>query len=1052
VETVRANMDPALADRYSIERELGEGAMALVFLAHDLKHDRQVAIKVLKPELASAIGVDRFRREIEVVAGLTHPHILPLYDSGQAAGLLYYVMPYIEGESLRARLKREGRLPVRDAIRITREIADALGFAHRYGIIHRDVKPGNILLTDDHARLADFGIAHLAETESSTLTGTGLALGTPAYFSPEQATGDRDLDGRSDIYSLGCVLYEALTGQPPFTAKSVRALITQHLVDAPPQVRGLRPEVSEGVEAVVQTALRKEPEKRFQTAEEMAGSLDLISGGFEAIAAAALRKLIGPRHRWMHGKRLAALVTAAVTVLVAGALLLRDVLLRPAYAGTYPTYAILPYEGDELTDEERRLAGLGARELYWHLIDWESITVVDVRAMEGPSTLLVQAGLGLPTASVGAGLELADRINASHLIYVDANVKRDSVELVARIYPAGKETPERQLQAAGPKDDDNIVDIAEDLALQILGLHGEPATHDDLVSRSPYHTANQQFIKGRAALLDWRLAEAEEHFRAAVEEDPMFALAHYQLATTMYWRTVRDPSRILEGEVIHYHVERAHQFGVKDRLRPGERRDVNAFRSFWAGDYETARARYDSILETEPTSLDALVLAGAVEYDDPWLAEGNGDVLFPRGNLNRARALFDSAVALNSHEQLAWGRLFDVSRQVAETAYRGHCWGFQPPGGPPIRPYEFPEASEVRDYCPYVEDGVIHWLPLERRARERERSPEGVRQLQEDIFRRLEFWASVEKDQARPHEELADWMLWERSVPGCRADPVWSDSLLRGARHHIETALAIRGDTTPEDRVRFASILVATGAVPAAIEQTDKALAELGDWESGAGPSPPLGAANIYLAAGRAHPTAEILEHVWNEGSFAAADDESEDGSLAGGPVWGTLWALGALGLTDSDDADMQARFAVLGRTWGQAGYTSRQRALLHSVATSLISPALTRIPALWDTWFAGWEERGLEIPAVWKGLRAAKADPAAARLELLQARDELAAGGDVPIKAYDHFMPIVLAERLGEEVIAADLKRRARACPIGLDNVDLGWGMWEMLTRNQED
>ncbi len=254
--TIRSSLD----GRYVIESELGTGAMAVVFLAHDLKHDRSVAIKVLKPELASAIGGDRFQREIEVVAGLTHPHILPLYDSGEAAGLLYFVMPYIEGESLRGRLKREGRLPIRDAIRITREIADALGFAHRHGIIHRDVKPGNILLTEHHARLADFGIAHLAETEGGTLTGTGLALGTPAYFSPEQATGDRDLDGRSDIYSLGCVLYEALTGQPPFTATSVRALIMHHIIDAPPQVRELRPEVSEGIEAVVQTALRKEPE------------------------------------------------------------------------------------------------------------------------------------------------------------------------------------------------------------------------------------------------------------------------------------------------------------------------------------------------------------------------------------------------------------------------------------------------------------------------------------------------------------------------------------------------------------------------------------------------------------------------------------------------------------------------------------------------------------------------------------------------------------------------------------------------------------------------
>ena len=251
METVRATIGPALAGRYTIEDELDSGAMALVFLSYDLKHDRRVAIKVLRPELAEAIGADRFDREIEVVAGLTHPHILPLHDSG--------------------------------------EVADALDFAHRRGVIHRDVKPGNILLAEDHALLADFGIAHLVESEDSTLTGTGIALGTPAYFSPEQATGEHDIDGRSDIYSLGCVLFEPLTGQPPFTDTSVRALIAHHITELPPHVRKTRPEVSEAVEAVAQTSLQKDPDQRFQSAEEMAGSLDLVSGGFEGMAAAALR-------------------------------------------------------------------------------------------------------------------------------------------------------------------------------------------------------------------------------------------------------------------------------------------------------------------------------------------------------------------------------------------------------------------------------------------------------------------------------------------------------------------------------------------------------------------------------------------------------------------------------------------------------------------------------------------------------------------------------------------------------------------------------------------
>ncbi len=1047
---LEATLRSSLDGRYVIEGELGTGAMAVVFLAHDLKHDRRVAIKVLKPELASAIGGDRFQREIEVVAGLTHPHILPLYDSGEADGLLYYVMPHIEGESLRARLKREGRLPVRDAIRITREIADALGFAHRHGVIHRDVKPGNILLTEDHARLADFGIAYLAETEGGTLTGTGLALGTPAYFSPEQATGDRDLDGRSDIYSLGCVLYEALTGQPPFTATSVRALITHHLVDAPPQVRELRPEVSEGTEAVVQTALQKEPENRFQTAEEMAGSLDLISGGFEAIAAAALRKLIGPRHRWLHGKRLAVLVAAAVLTLVAGGLLLRTVLQRAAFTGADPIYAVLPFEGGGMSEEEVVMSRQAARELSWHLMDWQSITVVGGPGLEGPSNRVVQAGFGVPTISLTAGLELLETLNASHLIYVDANVSGDSVELAASIFRRGQRRAERQLQGLGPKSEIEL--ITAGLALGILEINGEPAQLGDLVSRSPNHVAHQQFNEGRAALWDWRLAEAEKYLRAAIAEDSAFALSHYLLATTMYWRTVQDPERILDGPTIAYHARQADRLGTKARLRPGERSHVDAFVSFWTGDYETARARYDSILERQPMDLEALVLAGAVEFTDPWLVEGREGTLLPRQDLNRARSVFDSAVSLSSHVQLAWGSLFDIDRKVAESAYEGVCFGFQPPGAPLFPPYEFPEAADQLTFCPYVADAVIRWRPDTLLAEHRAQALAGVRELQARTIDRLKWWTRVEKDQPRPHEELADWMLWERSLPGCEADPEWADSLVQHARIHYETALAIRGDTTPEDRVRFAALLLATDNLPAAVDQTDRVLDELGDWRSGTGPAPRLEAANIYMAAGRGREAAEILERVGNESTFAVPDPESDGDFMAGGNVWGTLWALGALGVTASDDADMARRFALMQRTWSQPEYTARQRARLHFDVTGLVSPALVRLPVLWNGWFEGWEEYGLEVPTVWRGLRLADTDPGVARQHLDVVVGDLVPGEDRPLKAYYFYMPIALAERLGEDAIAADLKGQARACPLGVNRVDLGWGMKRYLAVEPRD
>jgi len=264
-----ARLQPALADRYTIERELGRGGMATVYLAQDLKHRRRVAIKVLKPELAAALGPERFLQEIEIAAGLTHPHILPLYDSGEATGLLYYVMPYVEGETLRNRLDRAGQLPVAEAVQITREVADALSYAHRHDVVHRDIKPENILLEAGHAVVSDFGIARaITAAGEEKLTGTGIAVGTPAYMSPEQAAASARVDERSDIYSLGCVLYEMLADEPPFTGPSAESIVRQHLAAAPPRVSAMRAAVPPAIEEAIVRALAKTPADRFASAAE----------------------------------------------------------------------------------------------------------------------------------------------------------------------------------------------------------------------------------------------------------------------------------------------------------------------------------------------------------------------------------------------------------------------------------------------------------------------------------------------------------------------------------------------------------------------------------------------------------------------------------------------------------------------------------------------------------------------------------------------------------------------------------------------------------------
>ncbi|HQR19165.1 MAG TPA: serine/threonine-protein kinase, partial [Gemmatimonadales bacterium] len=258
----------ALSDRYRLERELGAGGMATVYLAQDLRHNRRVAVKLLRPELSAVIGGERFLSEITTTANLQHPHILPLFDSGEVDGLLYYVMPYVEGETIRDRLDREKQLPVQDAVRIAGEVASALDYAHRHGVVHRDIKPENILLHDGSALVADFGIALAASKAGTRMTETGMSLGTPHYMSPEQAMGEREITARSDVYALGAVLYEMLTGEPPFTGPTAQAVVARVVTEHPRPLVPQRHTIPPQVEAAVLRALEKLPADRFATAAE----------------------------------------------------------------------------------------------------------------------------------------------------------------------------------------------------------------------------------------------------------------------------------------------------------------------------------------------------------------------------------------------------------------------------------------------------------------------------------------------------------------------------------------------------------------------------------------------------------------------------------------------------------------------------------------------------------------------------------------------------------------------------------------------------------------
>ncbi len=359
----QARLASALADRYRIEREIGAGGMATVYLAHDIKHDRKVAIKVLRPELGMMIGADRFLSEIRTTANLQHPNILPLFDSGVATvttddslttadsrlttALLFYVMPFVDGESLRSRIAREKQLPITDAVRITTEVAGALDYAHRHNVIHRDIKPENILLHDGRAMVADFGIALAAGQAGARMTETGMSLGTPHYMSPEQAMGERNLTGRSDVYALGCVTYEMLTGDPPFTGSTVQAIIARVVTEHPRALTQQRHTIPLNVEAAVLTAIEKLPADRFGTAAEFASALNNTTFTHRTPRSIAATGASLSRSHVITSSRLAGAAVAGAAVLALG--IVSWTMLRPAAATLAPTARlVIPLPADRM--------------------------------------------------------------------------------------------------------------------------------------------------------------------------------------------------------------------------------------------------------------------------------------------------------------------------------------------------------------------------------------------------------------------------------------------------------------------------------------------------------------------------------------------------------------------------------------------------------------------------------------------------------------------------------------------------------------------------------
>jgi serine/threonine-protein kinase len=496
--------------RYTIVREIGRGGMATVFLASDPRHHREVALKLVHPDASAALGSERFRREIDVVAGFQHPHILPLFDSGEADGLLYYVMPLVRGESLRERLRRAGPLPLEEVRRIASNVGAALDYAHGQGVVHRDVKPGNILLDEEHAMVADFGIAHRAPaTTSEQITATGVIIGTPAYMSPEQAVGEKALDARSDIYSFGCVVFEMLTGTPPFVAGTAAGILSRHLLDPIPSAMGHRRDLTPAVDRVLAQAMAKDPAARFSSARAFAQALDV------ALTAGRAAKDNAARRRSLR------LAGAGVVALAALALWRVGATDEPAAA---PSIAVLPLANMSGDPANEYFADGMTEELTGALAQLGRIRVT-------PRTTAFAYKGKTDLKRIGEALGVSRVLEGS--------VRRDGDRVLVLASLFDVSTGDRLWSSRFERPWGSVLALQAELASAIVAqLHLTllPGEQAQIAGRHPVNAeAYDSYLKGRH-FFDLRTAasleQAAVHFNRALALDSTYARAWAGLADT----------------------------------------------------------------------------------------------------------------------------------------------------------------------------------------------------------------------------------------------------------------------------------------------------------------------------------------------------------------------------------------------------------------------------------------------------------------------------------------------------------------------------------------
>jgi serine/threonine-protein kinase len=627
----------SLAGRYTVERELGRGGMATVFLAQDVKLSRTVAVKTLDPDIATKIARERFLREIAIASSLQHPNILTVHDSGTAAGMLYYVMPYVEGESLRQRLDRETQLPLEEALAIAREVADALSYAHSRGIVHRDIKPGNILLSGGHALVADFGIARaITAAGGDPLTQSSVVVGTPAYMPPEQADPTARLDARADVYALGCVLYEMLVGEPPFTGPTAQVIFARALKDAPPSLRVARPTVPEPVERAVTVALAKAPADRFSTAARF----------IEALSAPPRPDPLSPPPWWRHPKTL---VTAAAALVAVGIWQAADGHGVALDANKVVVFPLL----------DRAASQDGAGENIASLIGSALEHTEPLKWIDGWTWLDADQRADLATLTALAARDITRRRGARY--YIDGSIVRAETHatVILRLSDAAGDSLVTQESVSGAATLLNRLGL---LAVnRVLPRLLEPGRQVDLAyltERRPAAVAN--WLQGEREYRRSRFRAALVFYQRAVKEDSALAMAALKGAQAASWENLDSEATTLVG------LSLAHA----PLLTPRHRTFALGLQAYLQGKADTAVTWLSRALVDDPAWAEAHMALGEVFYhllpDVPLPLDSVAEAEFARAAQNDsgfAPPVFHLAeIAIRRENRADAHRLFDRFR------------------------------------------------------------------------------------------------------------------------------------------------------------------------------------------------------------------------------------------------------------------------------------------------------------------------------------------------------------------------------------------------------